>query len=199
MSLNVIAIYFFNNKWYNNNKWWLILKWRKQKVHWLWQSQGSFRRSLHRQLEALLHCHDLSGLFACEQCHGPHGLMDTAVLPQAKGGRNDSGKNTETQILTKQNSVCVCVRVCVRAAEETTWTLQQWISVWRGLQQHTCVWAQDMHTHSVHYDTTWKESCGNMILPAAGAKKKKEKRKRSVWDTSVNYGLMISILSRLQC
>lgn len=50
--------------------------------------------------------------------------METAVLPQAKGGTNDGRKNTETQIPTKQNCVhapvSVCVRVCVRAVEETT-------------------------------------------------------------------------------
>lgn len=45
--------------------------------------------SLHKQLEELLRCHDLSGFLACDPCHGPHGLMDTAVLPQAK--RNKEG------------------------------------------------------------------------------------------------------------
>lgn len=47
--------------------------------------------TLHKQLEGLLHCSDLSGLLACDQCHGPHGLMDTAVLPQAIRGRKDGG------------------------------------------------------------------------------------------------------------
>lgn len=40
--------------------------------------------SLHKQLEELLYCHDVSGLLVCDQYHGPHGLMVTAVLPQAK-------------------------------------------------------------------------------------------------------------------
>lgn len=39
---------------------------------------------LRKQLEKLLRCHELSGFVVCDQCHGPHGLMDTAVLLQAK-------------------------------------------------------------------------------------------------------------------
>lgn len=29
----------------------------------------------------------LRGFFVCDPCRGPHGLMDTAVLPQAKRGK----------------------------------------------------------------------------------------------------------------
>lgn len=40
--------------------------------------------SLHKQLEELLYCHDVSGFLVCDQYQGPHGLMVTAVLLQAK-------------------------------------------------------------------------------------------------------------------
>lgn len=50
--------------------------------------------SLHKQLEELLCCHDLSRFLACDPCHGHHGLMDTAVLPQAKRSKEGYWEKT---------------------------------------------------------------------------------------------------------
>lgn len=170
-----------------NDKLWSILKWHKQNVHWLWQSRGSLRTSLHRQLEGLLHCRDLSGLLACEQCHGPHGLMETAVLPQAKGGTNDGRKNTETQIPTKQNcvhapvSVCVCVCACCRGnyinASIVDKCVTQ-ITATHVSEHRTC-------THCSLWYNMWRElwkhgaaSCSCKNLPNFSL--------ASAWDTSAN-------------
>lgn len=65
--------------------------------------------SLHKQPEELLHCHDLSGFLVCDRCHGPHGLMDTAVLPQAKGRKEGQWEKIQTGKRRKRDCVCVCV------------------------------------------------------------------------------------------